>query len=545
MKIVRFLLRASPRMTALTAIVSLLSGAFNGGLVVVVHQALTRLDEGLPSWLLIAFCVVGAGKLLTGYLSEILLTGSAQRSLATLRLDLVRRLQRVPFRDFEQLGQGRVLSALTDEIGALNQAMYTLPAFAINVAMILGGAAYLVYLSPATLLLLGLYSLLGAVLYRGVLRRAYGLLGQARTVRDVLQRHFIALAQGMKELKLHRARRDAFTKQEFRATADRLLELDVDAHARFMLAHITTHLLLFVLIGLVIFVLPGALDLSGAAVSGYVLTALYLMGPMSGAAAALPVFSQASVALDRLEQLGLAVREREREPTSTNALPERFERVELRGLGCRYGEPGSPEDFQIGPIDFSLRPGEIVLVAGGNGSGKSTLAKLLTGLYHPDSGELLWDGRAVTDENRDGYRQLFSAVFSDFYLFETLLGLEDPALDARAARLLETLALSSKVRVEGGALSTVELSTGQRKRLALLTAYLEDRPIYVFDEWAADQDPAFKRAFYGELLPDLKARGKAVLVISHDDAYFHVADRRFVMREGRLAPFGAAPTLPR
>lgn len=532
-------------MTVLTAVISVLSGVFNGGLVVVVHQALTRIDEGFPPWLIGAFCVVGAGKLLTGYYSEVILTRSAQRSLAALRLDLVRRLQRVPYRDFERIGPGRVLTALTDEVGALNQAMYTLPAFAINVAVVLGGAAYLVYLSPATLLLLGLYVLLGAALYRVVLRRAHVLLGHARGVRDVLQRHFLALAHGMKELKLHRSRRDAYTKREVSSVVDRLLDLDVEAHSRFMLAHITTHLLLFVLIGLVVFILPNTLELSGAAVSGYVLTALYLMGPMSGAAAALPVFSQAGIALDRLEHLGVAVRERAREITSSGPPPLSFEEIELRSVGCRYGEPGSSEDFQVGPLDLTLRPGEIVLISGGNGSGKSTLAKLITGLYHPDRGELLWDGQGVTDDNRDHYRQLFSAVFSDFYLFESLLGLEGDDLDVRAARHLKTLALDTKVSVTGGELSTIELSTGQRKRLALLTAYLEDRPVYVFDEWAADQDPTFKRFFYEKLLPELKTHGKTVLVISHDDAYFHVADRVFEMREGLLSPVGATVSMVR
>ena len=181
-----------------------------------------------------------------------------------------------------------------------------------------------------------------------------------------------------------------------------------------------------------------------------------------------------------------------------------------------------------------MRPGELVFLVGGNGSGKSTLAKIITGLYAPESGEIRLDGKRITDANRDDYRQLFSAVFGDFYLFENLLGLGDGNLDGQAREYLEHLHLDHKVKIRNGELSTTSVSQGQRKRLALLTAYLEDRPFYMFDEWASDQDPYFKNVFYTRLLPELKARGKAVLVISHDDKYFDAADRVIKLDYGKL-----------
>jgi putative ATP-binding cassette transporter len=200
----------------------------------------------------------------------------------------------------------------------------------------------------------------------------------------------------------------------------------------------------------------------------------------------------------------------------------------------------------LGPIDLKLFTNEVVFLVGPNGCGKTTLAKLLVGLYFPEEGEIRLNGKPVTDESRREYRENFSVVFSDFFVFEQLLGLESPRLDEQARDYLARLQLNHKVQVVEGGLSTTELSQGQRKRLALLTAYLEDRPIYLFDEWAADQDPLFKEIFYHQLLPELKARGKTVIVITHDDRYYSVADRLVKLVYGRieLDSYAATASMP-
>jgi putative pyoverdin transport system ATP-binding/permease protein len=280
--------------------------------------------------------------------------------------------------------------------------------------------------------------------------------------------------------------------------------------------------------------LPQIQIVSAELLSGYVLTISYLMRPIGNTLAILPNLSQAGVALRKIDTLGLSLVSQAETLARTTTNPDKFDRIDIQQATHSYQLPGEEKTFTLGPIDLSLYPGELVFIVGGNGSGKSTLAKLITGLYIPDAGEILLDGTPIDDRHRELYRQLFSTVFADFYLFDRFIGLRLADGDAQANMYLAKLQLTHKVAIEEGKLSTTALSQGQRKRLALLTAYLEDRPIYLFDEWAADQDPFFREIFYQQLLPELKQRGKAILVISHDDRYFHLADRVLKLDYGKI-----------
>ena len=255
-----------------------------------------------------------------------------------------------------------------------------------------------------------------------------------------------------------------------------------------------------------------------------------------GAMVTIPLIARARVSLKKVEDLGLSLALVDA-PVDTTAVTQTIDswnKLELRAATHTYYREKEDSNFVLGPIDITLLPGELVFLVGGNGSGKTTLAKMIAGLYASEEGELLINGVPVTEKNRDDYRQLFSGVFSDFHLFEILLGIEKVNLDERARAYLQEFHLEHKVEVKDGVLSTTKLSFGQRKRLALLTAYLEDRPIYIFDEWASGQDPVFKEIFYLKLLPELKARGKTVLVVSHDDRYYSIADRIIKLDNGKV-----------
>jgi putative ATP-binding cassette transporter len=249
--------------------------------------------------------------------------------------------------------------------------------------------------------------------------------------------------------------------------------------------------------------------------------------------------SQAVVAVQKLRELDLRLDEKAdvQEQVSAGETADdkaRWSRLTFTGVTHEYYNERDERSFTLGPIDLTIRRGECLFIVGGNGSGKTTLAKLILGLYLPENGEVRIDREIIGDVNREKLRGLFSVVFSDFYLFDQLLGLERPSLPAETQDYLASLQLQSKVKIENGALSTINLSQGQRKRLALLTAYLEDRPVYLFDEWAADQDPQFKEVFYLELLPSLKARGKTIIVISHDDRFYSTAERIIKLDAGQI-----------
>jgi putative ATP-binding cassette transporter len=313
------------------------------------------------------------------------------------------------------------------------------------------------------------------------------------------------------------------------------MEQHILGHGRYQLGQAASSLTSLAALALILFIMPKMSGSNAAAMSGYVLVSLYLMGPMGSLLRMLPLLTAADIAHRRVQELGIALGEKTHEPQAKPGDRERSRSIELHDVVHTYRGEKNGAQFQLGPISLELRPAQVLFITGENGSGKSTLAKLLVGLYEPEAGEITWNDEPVSDRNRDSYRQLFTVVHSDHFLFTSLLGLEHDDLDAQASRWLERLQLEERVSVENGKLSTLRLSQGQKKRLALLTAYLEDRPVFVFDEWAADQDPEFKEVFYRELLPELRERGKAIVVITHDDRYFELSDRRIQLTRGALA----------
>ncbi|HEX7240686.1 MAG TPA: cyclic peptide export ABC transporter, partial [Longimicrobiaceae bacterium] len=514
-----------------------------------VNTALYRdnpLQDPTLVWGFVALCVTLP---LTRAISSYVLTLLAQHTVLRMRKQLSRAILQAPLRRLEEAGSPKLLAALTGDVATVTGALTALPGLFVQVAVVVGALAYLGWLSGTVLLATLAVLVVGAVTYQIPMAAGARRQKLLREQADRLYQHFRAITEGSKELKLHHGRQDAMIDNLDRTGAEVRRHL-VGAATIFSAAAGWGQLVVFSLIGSLVFVIPTLYDVELKTLTGYALILLYLVTPIEGILNTFPALNQAQIAFRKVRDLGLSLdsdlpgarplsvdgEDRDGDAAPGRPVPAHssWNSLELVGVTHTYYQEREDGHFTLGPIDLSLRPGELVFVVGGNGSGKTTFAKLLLGLYYPETGELRLDGNVVTDENRSDFQQLFSVIFSDFYLFETLLGLDAPDTDARAGRYLARLELDHKVKVQGGELSTTALSQGQRKRLALLTAYLEDRPIYLFDEWAADQDPVFKEVFYRELLPELKARGKSVIVISHDDRYYGVADRILKLEFGQL-----------
>jgi putative ATP-binding cassette transporter len=533
-----FLIRASkgiryPRVAVGLAILAgVISGICNTGLLAVVNSTLTG-RHGPILGRILAFAGLCLLLPLTRFVSHVLLVSFTARSMLDLRVQLCRQILATRLRTLEELGVHRLLASLTDDVPTIASALTTLPYLCMHIAIVIGCFGYLAWLSWPLFFVVLAFLVFAVLTYQIPVTRAFRYLKLARDDWDVLLKHFRAVTEGSKELKLHRQRREAFINELLHPTAKRLERNNVYGTAIFVGASSWGHILFFVLIGLLLFLLPSITNAGVQVLTGYTLTLLYVMTPLETLVNRLPDISKASVAVGKLQQLGLAepgMQEDHKDECDGRLWGE----LELVGVKHTYYLEKDNSSFTLGPIDLALRPGELVFLTGGNGSGKTTLAKLLMGLYSPEEGEILLDGARVSPETLEEFRQNFSVIFSDYFLFESLLGMDMERLDERARSYLAELQLDHKVKIEGGVLSTTDLSAGQRKRLALLTAYLEDRPIYIFDEWAADQDPQFKEIFYYHILPELKQRGKLVVVISHDDRYYHVADRLIKLDYGKL-----------
>ncbi len=529
-----FLLRDARTMMVLMVLTGLLAGLSSVGLLAVINKLIN--GAGATSDVFaVAFIGLAVLKVGSNYLSQVLLVTFAQKTILNLGMDLCWKVVRAPYRTLERRGAHEILATLTDDTNAMAWAVNGLPGLAINVAILAGCSLYLAWLSWQAFIGVVILAMLGLLGYRQLYNRVLRSSLAVRDSKGVLFEHFRSLTEGMKELMLHRGRREAFVDTDIRQAAEALRHHNLVTTKQYLTTDSWTQVLFYGLIGVILLLFPRLLSLSGESLTGYAFAMLYMIGPMWGLLGMAPTLSRGQVALEKIESLGLALDEGNREGGAERPVAQGAHCVEFSQALFSYESKGEDErSFSLGPLDLTIRSGELVFIIGGNGSGKSTFVKVLTGLYLPQQGLVTLNGEAIAPTTQDWYRQHFAAVFSDFYLFKKLMGLDPSLVASQASGWLQTLRIQHKVAIQDGEYSTIDLSQGQRKRLALVTAMLEDRPFYVFDEWAADQDPQYKEVFYGELLPELRARGKGVIVVTHDDRYFHVGERVLKLDEGKI-----------
>lgn len=539
MKFFRLLYREAGDSRRTFLLLSLIPGLVMG-LVIAVINATTNYQQTVGlQWQYLGLFVLGCATVLfTMNRALNMATAIIADYLCRLRIRVTAQVRNLNLAAVEEIGLNRIRAAVGRDHQTIEETAPALVGLIYFVMQLVMSALYIFYLSPLAFAVT-LAFLAGAVFfYRKSYRDAEELMRQASLSEQAFQNSFENILSGFKEVKLNAGRSNDLFHHYVVPRSERVEELRVDSGRSFNYGQSVSDVFFYTLMGTLVFAIP--FYVSDLSIPGKIVTVIvFASGAITSIIRMLPVVSRANLAVsniealkDLLEQYGEAAEERldVRQARLTKTLS-------LKKIAYTYHSENGDRPFSVGPCDLDISAGEMVFIVGGNGSGKSTLAKILTGLYDPDAGHLSWDGKTVKPETIDQYRSLFAVIFSDFHLFDRLYGV-DLSDEGKLYGLLEDMKLDGKVHYRNNRFSTTNLSTGQRKRLAMVVALLENRDVYVFDEWAADQDPEYRRWFYTDFLTRLKKEGRTVIAITHDDRYFDIADKIVWMEEGRISKVG-------
>ena len=462
--------------------------------------------------------------------SQLLLLDVSISYTTDLRIKLYTRILRAAVPIIDRIGLPKLNAVLTEDVRRVVWGARLLPDILVNLVTVIGMLGFLFYLSRDSFWFVIKVLVIGVVTYQLPVLMARRQFNFSRTLTDGLHEGIRGLVQGIKELKLDARKRGAYLSDILRERELQLANSDKRAFTTMALANNYGDLISFFVIGTVAFIFVNYHTMSASDLVAVVMALLYLTAPVAGILATAPQIAIGKVSLTRIDAM-VETLTPETSRDSINAIPD-WDVVRLEGVSYRH--EGDDGGFTVGPIDLTVRRGEVTFIVGGNGSGKSTLAKMLSLHYRAQEGEISFGETRVNDDTLESLRQDIAVIYSDYYLFDRLLGDIDLATIDLAKTYLRSFGLDRKVDIQNGRFSTLALSDGQKRRVALLVSFLENKKLYVFDEWAADQDPDFKDTFYRSVLPDLKTRGKCVIVISHDDRYFGIADRIVTLEDGRL-----------
>ena len=494
------------------------------------------LQSGSTLWAATLFSIALFLFIKTQYYVTITTTAEIESIIHKIRVRLMDQIRHSELLSIEGIGRARIVASITSDTAVLTQASNMLAFTVQGAVLIVFVAIYVAFLSVAAIVTTIVIVSVAATIFHHKNRRLVEEKQRAAAWERRLFDRLTDFLDGFKEVRLNRTRSaDLFDDAVDVSRTAANIKIKTQAETFKMI--VTSQISMYVLLGAVVFVAPQFSDsLGGAALTKTTTALMFIVGACFGLVQSIPILLNANAAADRIVQLEAAMRATARVEPREIPIAERFDKIEMHKIMFRYVDRFSETAFQIGPIDFVLRPGELVFITGGNGSGKSTFLRVLSGLYPPDSGEIILDGRHIDDHARDEYRALMSAIFFDYHLFRRLYGVPN-AEPGEVDRLLKLFRLADKTGLTDGEFRTLELSGGQRRRLALIVSLLEKRPILLLDEWTAEQDPEFRRKFYDELLPDLMKAGATVVVITHDDRYLdelNLPARRIRMDEGRI-----------
>lgn len=513
-------------------LLSVASGFGNALIIFIVNETLNRDLDQFQSGMLLYF-VLGIAIYVFGQkLVRTRLVRIANDMVYEKRMELLGKILNTSYQKVEGIEDGKIPASLNNDTETISGFSNIVITGATSLVTLISCFVYMGMISPMGVVMAICFIVVAAGIHYFTGLKANRLWEQMRDIQNVFFRFIHDLTGGFKELSLNHNKREDF-KKDMQDNCHAYREKRIGGDLKFANVNVIGELLFTFVIGAVVFLFPLLFtDLKVGTLRNYVFVLLYMTGPVHGILGTIPNIFRVRISWNRINELSReldSIQEGKQQVASSREKTETTE-LKLRSVEYHYGNQEG-EHFAVGPIDCSFRAGQITFITGGNGSGKSTLAKLITGLYEPVQGSITMNGDPVSTQELS---EQFSAIFSDFYLFKKLYGVPHDAKQSEIEHYLNVLHLQDKVEIRDGSLNTTKLSTGQRKRLALLISYLEDRPICLFDEWAADQDPEYRAFFYDTLLPELKQRGKCIIAITHDDRYFHMADQVIKMDLGQV-----------
>lgn len=519
-----------------------ISSVFHSGILIVISNTISQTE--LPFFPEYDWGIFIGLILLSYLISRIFQTHIiklTQNTLYKFEVQLLDKVRKTGYQNFEKIGRSRIYTAIGD-VRLLGQ----LPENFINVfnasIVVLCCIGYMFWNSViGGICVLAVMALL-LVFY--LIRNRYieKDLNEVRDLQNDFYRYLGDFLLGFKELKMSILRNDVIFKKYLSPNRDKGRFLGIKTATQYMNNELAGNLSWYLVIGVTLFVLPKIANLEINNTVAFIVTILYLMGPVGTLIIFIPTLTRAKIAIERINKLndemdsqGLMMLKEYIPLTESSS---NFTALKFENITFEYEAEEGQNNFSIGPINQVFNKGELVFITGGNGSGKSTFINILTGLYVPTSGRILYNDIEVTADNYPYYSDNIASIFSDNHLFlenYNQFNLENDSVED----YLKKYQLEEKVKVDmENDRFDASLSRGQQKRLAMIMSLLEDKEVLVLDEWAAEQDPTFRNYFYKVILPELKNSGKTVIAITHDDAYFDCADRILKFDYGKIIDTG-------
>lgn len=539
MKLLNFFMHEVEAPKLSTLLPAVVSGIANGMVLGIINSAAALIyhpEDQVRLFFLFLSCLVLY--VVARKISLVRTTIAVEQAIRRMRMRIVDKLRQTDLIFIENSGRSEIFTRLTHDANVISQSAVILVSAAQATIVLVSCLLYIAWISlPGfliTIIFLGTAVAIYLFNYKIIAKHLNLSIRKEGEFFDSLN-HTL---DGFKEIKINSNKsQDLF--EHIETISITTQDAKVEAGKRLVGSSMFAQTSFYILIAVTIFVLPILSTTFIDDVVKITIAILFLSNPLEMVVGAMPMFTRANVAVANVYQLEEeidAVRANGYHAGKEVASPMHFESIGLEGVCFDYKNSDGDVLFSVGPIDLTIQRGEMVFIVGGNGSGKSTLLKLLIALYSPSQGHLHVDHINLERSAIQSYRELFAIIFSDFHLFDRLYGLKDVD-PQRVNQFIKTMQLQDKTRYVDGKFSNANLSTGQRKRLAYIAATLEDKPIYIFDEWAADQDPEFRHYFYEQLLPDLKSKGKTIIAVTHDDRFFSVADRVIKVEQGCLTHF--------